>query len=388
MRERRLAHRRVARRRDWSATRSMLPPVLRGLVPLAMLWPAVLDPTAAKETVHDRSSSSSFDWGALSRLRALPASAHVDEQDCEALAAALPVPMPLVAPPSQEITQGYLPERLQLGQHISGFKLTSFVRRIPLLAPQLPAASSSMATPTSVQVHPGVNADAVALSRRFALPGQADNDADEVFALPAPSTTLAVFDPRAAESAVSESLLALPPAAHAPTGGTVAATVIGKQVALARVRPASLSEEEKLHSDRMLAVLSAGDVPRPPQTPGSLPDDNGAGGGVPGYSMGRRIGHGHHGEVWRAERVRPSRKFASGRRGEDSRKENSEPTERYVLKRIFVEKGIEIRLSGLREVYFGEMLKGRELRSVARYIEWFERIDVSQVSLSPCLVLS
>ena len=164
MRERRLAHRRVARRRDWSATRSMLPPVLRGLVPLAMLWPAVLDPTAAKETVHDRSSSS-FDWGALSRLRALPASAHVDEQDCEALAAALPVPMPLVAPPPQEITQGYLPERLQLGQHISGFKLTSFVRRIPLLAPQLPATSSSMATPTSVQVHPGVNADAVALSR-------------------------------------------------------------------------------------------------------------------------------------------------------------------------------------------------------------------------------
>ena len=280
MRERRLAHRRVARRRDWSATRSMLPPVLRGLVPLAMLWPAVLDPTAAKETVHDRSSSS-FDWGALSRLRALPASAHVDEQDCEALAAALPVPMPLVAPPPQEITQGYLPERLQLGQHISSFKLTSFVRRIPLLAPQLPATSSSMATPTSVQVHPGVNADAVALSRRFALPGQADNDADEVFALPAPSTTLAVFDPRAAESAVSESLLALPPAAHAPTGGTVAATVIGKQVALARVRPASLSEEEKLHSDRMLAVLSAGDVPRPPQTPGSLAEDNGAGGGVP-----------------------------------------------------------------------------------------------------------
>ena len=29
-------------------------------------------------------------------------------------------------------------------------------------------------------------------------------------------------------------------------------------------------------------------------------------------------------------------------------------------------------------MYFGELLKGRNLRSVARYMEWFERLDTSQ----------
>eukprot|EP01049_Picozoa_sp_SAG25_P008363 SAG25_NODE_744_length_5595_cov_111.883552_5_plen_90_part_00 len=37
------------------------------------------------------------------------------------------------------------------------------------------------------------------------------------------------------------------------------------------------------------------------------------------------------------------------------------------------------RLSGLREVYFGEMLKRRRLGRVARYVEWFERWDAANV---------
>lgn len=352
--------------------------------PLALVLAAVL--TAGPNTRAHRTGIS-FDWGAL---RALPPSRAADaadgQEDCEAPAPAVSMlAPPLMAPPSTEITQGYLPERLQLGQHIAGFKLTSFVRRIPLLSPQLdPTTSSTKTTPASLQAQPGANSDVVALSSRFALPAGEGTGSIDVLALPGPSTTLALFDPRAAETAVAESLLALPAAAREPSD-VKTATAIGKQVALARVRPAHLSAEEQLHSDRVLAVLGASDVPRSVQKPaGGLAtdasarsEDDHASDGVPGYSMGSRIGHGHHGEVWRAERLPTDYdRSATG----DDREEFSQPTERYVLKRIFVEKGIDIRLSGLREVYFGEMLKGRELQSVARYVEWFERIDVSQVS--------
>ena len=64
--------------------------------------------------------------------------------------------------------------------------------------------------------------------------------------------------------------------------------------------------------------------------------------------MGRRIGHGHHGEVWRAVR----RQATSPGEASGPDEASGEP-ERYVLKRIFVERGADIRLAGLREVYFG-----------------------------------
>ena len=194
-----------------SAHTTMLPPaVLQWITPLALLIPAVLTAGPTDTRVH----SSSFDWAAL---RALPPPRLADDdgqEDCEAPAAAVSMLAPLVSPPSTEIAQGYSPERLQLGQHIAGFKLTSFVRRIPQLPSQLPITNSAT-TPASLQVHPGVNADAVALFSRFALPGREGKDASEVLALPGPSNALALFDPRAAETAVSKSLLALPAAAPA-----------------------------------------------------------------------------------------------------------------------------------------------------------------------------
>ena len=42
----------------------------------------------------------------------------------------------------------------------------------------------------------------------------------------------------------------------------------------------------------------------------------------------------------------------------------------YILKRIFVERGEHVRLSGLREVFFGLRLRGQT--QVARFVEYFE----------------
>ena len=46
---------------------------------------------------------------------------------------------------------------------------------------------------------------------------------------------------------------------------------------------------------------------------------------------------------------------------------------RYVLKRLFVEKGEAVKLSGLREAYFGKRLASAESASthVARFVEYF-----------------
>ena len=367
----------------WGALLGLAPSMARppaGGTLLLLLLPVALGPTAATDAHRTAGgASSSFDWDALTRLahRALPpAGADVSSQQdgCEAPAAGLPA-VPLAAPPSQEVAQGYLPERLQLGQHINGFQLTSFVRRIPLLPP--PAAGrDSVAKPTSLQVWQHSDASAVALLQGLALPGPEGGSSSDALALPAaPSSALALFDPSAVETAVSDSLLALPPASLRPSDTMATATAIGTQVALARVRPANLSPEEQTRSDQMLATLDAAAAQRERQRRAAAsadtaaaglpaePDGGDETGGVPGYSMGSRIGHGHHGEVWRAVRS-PAVANRQGRGQGDPGPSESAPEpppaeERYVLKRIFVEKGLDIRLSGLREVYFGELLKPR-----------------------------
>jgi hypothetical protein len=75
------------------------------------------------------------------------------------------------------------------------------------------------------------------------------------------------------------------------------------------------------------------------------------------YELGARVGRGHFGELWRARRVDPSTGALAD--------EHS-----YVLKRLFVEKGYHVRLSGVREIHFG--LRTRGWNRVARLHEWFE----------------
>lgn len=77
------------------------------------------------------------------------------------------------------------------------------------------------------------------------------------------------------------------------------------------------------------------------------------------YELRDRIGRGHFGELWRAHRV--------DIHGQDT---GGDLDHRYILKRLFVEKGFPTRLSGRREVHFGMKLAG--VPGVARLVEWFE----------------
>ena len=72
--------------------------------------------------------------------------------------------------------------------------------------------------------------------------------------------------------------------------------------------------------------------------------------------MKESIGAGKFGEVWRAR--------AHGTR---------ESTE-FILKRLYVEKGEAVRLSGLREIYFGQYFRGDA--HVCRFVESFVETDL------------
>eukprot|EP01134_Creolimax_fragrantissima_P006142 CFRG6142T1 len=66
------------------------------------------------------------------------------------------------------------------------------------------------------------------------------------------------------------------------------------------------------------------------------------------YVVGKRFGKGAYGEVWRA------------------RCKGSE----YVLKRMFLEKGRTVQLSGLREIHFGTIFNHH--KHIARFVEFFD----------------
>lgn len=108
---------------------------------------------------------------------------------------------------------------------------------------------------------------------------------------------------------------------------------------------------------------------------------NGGGGGAPGtaqlplcigcgegrhaYHLGMHsFGRGHFGEVWRAVRKEPggSPSAASGSSsdGGGSRGREGGGEEGFVLKRVLGARGPDIRLSGMREGYFGALFKERE----------------------------
>jgi len=73
------------------------------------------------------------------------------------------------------------------------------------------------------------------------------------------------------------------------------------------------------------------------------------------YRFGDRLGRGAFGEVWRAVALDGSMR-------------------EVVLKRLFVERGGDVRLSGEREIYFGTLLQHKP--HIARFIESFEHLHV------------
>jgi len=102
---------------------------------------------------------------------------------------------------------------------------------------------------------------------------------------------------------------------------------------------------------------------------GSRRHDDGAADHASEYELKGRVGRGHFGELWRARRV-------DGAGVDDST---------YVLKRLFVERGMRTRLSGLREIHFGLKMR-RHLAErntsmahdrIARLVEWFEEEAVT-----------
>ena len=92
-------------------------------------------------------------------------------------------------------------------------------------------------------------------------------------------------------------------------------------------------------------------APSPPTPTTSSRSSVGAGGIFP--AAGRPFARGHFGEVWRARRVGSSPEGPG-----------------YVLKRILVDRGEDVRLSGRREAYFGELTRGSP--GIVRYESAFE----------------
>ncbi|EKX51778.1 hypothetical protein GUITHDRAFT_134135 [Guillardia theta CCMP2712] len=88
-----------------------------------------------------------------------------------------------------------------------------------------------------------------------------------------------------------------------------------------------------------------------------------------GYELKEAIGAGAYGEVWLA-----THEEWEGEKGEEGEEdgggEEFPHADQFVLKRLYVEKGQEIRLSGMREVHFGLQLAG--IPHVCRFIESFE----------------
>ena len=84
-----------------------------------------------------------------------------------------------------------------------------------------------------------------------------------------------------------------------------------------------------------------------------------------------RVHGGGHGEVYRAylrsdyESAVPRETTASEDSPETTADSSCQSAERFILKRMFVERGVEVMASGLREVYFGGLLK--DSKFIARF---------------------
>ena len=92
------------------------------------------------------------------------------------------------------------------------------------------------------------------------------------------------------------------------------------------------------------------------------------------YRLNERFGQGSCGEVWRAH-LTTSGTSSHEESGGGDKDSHGQVPKMYILKRIFVERGEHVRLSGLREVFFGLRLRGKT--HVARFVEYFEIVSVA-----------
>ena len=93
------------------------------------------------------------------------------------------------------------------------------------------------------------------------------------------------------------------------------------------------------------------------------------------YTLHSRIGRGGYGELWKARKLPANSATAAGEQSDDTDTDSdsdseSESEEYYILKRLLIEKGEHVRVSGLREIHFGQLLSDQP--HIARFLEWFE----------------
>eukprot|EP01135_Chromosphaera_perkinsii_P009291 Nk52_evm43s1705 gene=Nk52_evmTU43s1705 len=90
------------------------------------------------------------------------------------------------------------------------------------------------------------------------------------------------------------------------------------------------------------------------------------------YEFRLKFARGGYGEVWKAK---GRRKAKPGFEGEWDGEYGNNAAD-FVLKRMLIEKGENVYLSGLREIYFGSLFRGGKSNSnIARFVEYFEHED-------------
>ena len=94
----------------------------------------------------------------------------------------------------------------------------------------------------------------------------------------------------------------------------------------------------------------------------------------------RIFAKGHFGEVWRATAfdvgsLTPQCRTKRGVQANETTSSSSSSSSSFVMKRIFVERGDDVRLSGRREIYFGNKFCD-ETNNVARFHRAFETVTV------------
>ncbi len=95
--------------------------------------------------------------------------------------------------------------------------------------------------------------------------------------------------------------------------------------------------------------------------PAALPLCLGCGEGRHAYHIGSdSLGRGHFGEVWRAVRRQQDGSSAGSSAGGEGQESGEGEETVFVLKRVLGSRGAGVRLSGVREAYFGTLLKERE----------------------------
>ena len=88
------------------------------------------------------------------------------------------------------------------------------------------------------------------------------------------------------------------------------------------------------------------------------------------YELQSQVGRGGYGELWKARRLRQQAEAGRETEAADEAAASS-GSELFVLKRLLLEKGEDVRLSGVREMHFGSLLRLASAH-IARFLDAFE----------------